>query len=87
MRYFDSASRNPADTLYTWLNTVLPEATYFGCQTGYFSYDGVFPLESHLVDVLSRSGQLRLVVPGHHVGDSRVVGVWPPSAVWRRSVL
>lgn len=72
MRYLDSASRNPADTLYTWLNDVLPDATYFGCQTGYFAYDGLFPLESHLVDLLTRSGQLRLVV-GANEGSLRRV--------------
>lgn len=72
MRYLDSASRDPADTLYTWLDDVLPDATYFGCQTGYFAYDGIFPLESHLVDLLTRSGQLRLVV-GANEGSLRSV--------------
>lgn len=62
MRYLDSASRNPADTLYTWLAGVIPDATYFGCQTGYFSYDGIFPLEAYFEDLLARSGQFRLVV-------------------------
>jgi hypothetical protein len=27
---------------------------------------------------------LRLVVPGHHVGDSWLIGGRPPSALWRR---
>ena len=28
---------------------------------------------------------LRLLgVPGHQVGDRRLIGGWPPSAVWRR---
>ena len=29
----------------------------------------------------------RLGVPSHHVGSSRLIGVWPPSALWRRRVL
>ena len=29
----------------------------------------------------------RLGVPGHHVGDSRLIGGSPPSALWRRQVL
>lgn len=72
MRYLDSASRDPADTLYTWLDNVLPDATYFGCQTGYFTYDGIFPLESHLVDLLTRSGQLHLVVGANEASLSSV---------------
>ena len=28
-----------------------------------------------------------LVVPGHQVGGRRLIGDWPPSALWRRSVL
>lgn len=62
VRYLDSGSRDPADTLYTWLDQVLPDATYFGCQTGYFAYDGIFPLEPHFVNLLNRPGALRLVV-------------------------
>lgn len=62
MQYLDSASRDRADTLYTWLESVLPDAVYFGCQTGYFAYDGIYPLEARFVDLLKRSGQLRLVV-------------------------
>lgn len=62
VKYMDSSSRDPADTLYAWLEDVLPDATYFGCQTGYFAYDGIFPLESCFEGILTRSGQLRLVV-------------------------
>ena len=28
-----------------------------------------------------------LAVPGHHVGSRRLIGGWPPSALWRRSLL
>lgn len=63
MKYLDTGHRrDAANTLYSWLEGVLPDAVYFGCQTGYFAYDGLFPVESHLVDLLSRSGELRLVV-------------------------
>lgn len=62
VRYLDSGSRRPADTLYTWLLKVLPDATYVGCQTGYFAYDGIYPLETHFVNLLHRPGELRLVV-------------------------
>lgn len=62
MKYLDSANRNPADTLYAWLEDVLPDAIYFGCQTGYFSYDAIFPLEPRFEDLLNRSGEFRLVV-------------------------
>ncbi|GHJ60410.1 hypothetical protein NOK12_29280 [Nocardioides sp. OK12] len=68
MRYLDSGSRDPADTLYTWLEQVLPEATYFGCQTGYFSYDGIYPLEGEFLNLLNRFGAFRLVVGANESG-------------------
>lgn len=71
MRYLDSGSRDPADTLYTWLDEVLRDATYFGCQTGYFSYDGIFPLEAHFVNLLNRPGALRLVVGANESSISK----------------
>ena len=51
MRYLDTGSRDPADALYTWLDQVLLDATYFGCQTGYFSYDGIYPLEGEFLNL------------------------------------
>lgn len=41
---------------------MLPDSIYFGCQTGYFSYDGIFPLESRFEELLNRTGEFRLVV-------------------------
>lgn len=68
MRYLDTGSRDPADTLYTWLAGVLPDATYVGVQTGYFSYDGIFPFEAEMRDLLDRSGTIRLVVGANEAG-------------------
>lgn len=62
MKYLDTGSRDARESLYRWLFEVMPDAVYFGCQTGYFTYDGIFPLESHFVDLLARSGQFRMVV-------------------------
>jgi hypothetical protein len=72
VRYLDTGSRDPADTLYTWLDQVLPDATYFGCQTGYFSYDGIYPLEGEFLNVLNRPGALRLVVGANESGIRKV---------------
>ena len=72
MRYLDTGSRDPADTLYAWLAQTLPDATYFGCQTGYFSYDGIFPLEAEFVNLLARGGEIRLVVGANESGIRRV---------------
>lgn len=72
MRYLDSGSRDASDTLYSWLAEVLPQATFFGVQTGYFSYDGIFPLEAAFLDVLERSGTMRLVVGANEAGLRRV---------------
>lgn len=72
MRYLDTGSRDPADTLYMWLDQVLPDATYFGCQTGYFSYDGIYPLEGEFLKLLNRPGALRLVLGANESGIRRV---------------
>lgn len=72
MRYLDTGSRDPADTLYSWLAMALPDATYFGCQTGYFSYDGIFPLEGDFLSLLQRTGTLRLVVGANESGVRKV---------------
>jgi hypothetical protein len=50
----------------------LQDATYVGCQTGYFSFDGIFPLEAEFLNLLGRSGTLRLVVGANESGIRRV---------------
>lgn len=72
MRYLDTGSRDLADTLYEWLHHALIDATYFGCQTGYFSYDGMFPLEQRFLDLLNRSGEIHLVVGANEGGIRKV---------------
>lgn len=71
MRYLDSASRDPGDTLFTWLQLALHDATYFGVQSGYFSYDGLYPMEPEVRDLLDRDGTLRLAVGANEGGVRR----------------
>lgn len=71
MRYLDTGSRDPDDSLFRWLEGVLPDARYFGCQTGYFSYDGIYPLQSSFEALLERHGTLHLVVGGNESGVRR----------------
>ncbi|MBK8460754.1 MAG: hypothetical protein IPL43_11725 [Micropruina sp.] len=68
MRYLDTGGRDPEHSLYRWLETNLPEATSFACQTGYFSGDGIFPLEAVFMEVLDRGGDFHLVVGGNEGG-------------------
>lgn len=62
MRYLDTGNRDETQTLYSWLRDELVDATYFGCQTGYFSADGLYPLESSVKALLAASGTMHLVV-------------------------
>lgn len=68
MRYLDTGGRDPEHTLYRWLEQSLPGATYFACQTGYFSADGIYPLERAFLDLLAVPGQMHLVVGANEGG-------------------
>ena len=72
MRYLDTGSRDPEQTLHAWLRSALKDATYFGCQTGYFSFDGIFPLMDTFEAILQKSGVIHLVVGGNEAGIRRV---------------
>jgi phosphatidylserine/phosphatidylglycerophosphate/cardiolipin synthase-like enzyme len=68
VRYLDTGSRDPDDTLYRWLARVLPDAIHFGVQTGYFSYDALFALQNELEALLQRQGSIHLVVGANESG-------------------
>lgn len=68
MRYVDTGSRDPEHSLFSWLKQVLPDATFFACQTGYFSYDAIFPLEGEFHAILARMAPLHLVVGANKLG-------------------
>lgn len=62
MRYLDSGNRSADETVYEWLKPRLANATYFGCQTGYFSADGLFAFESDLRRLLDAGGECHFVL-------------------------
>jgi HKD family nuclease len=68
MRYLDTGSRDPDHSLYRWLERTLRGARYFASQIGYFSADGIYPLEQRLLDLLAASGELHLVVGANEDG-------------------
>ncbi len=68
MRYLDTGGRDPEQSLYRWLEQVLPGASYFACQTGYFSGDGIYPLEKEFIDLLSVPGAMHMVVGANEAG-------------------
>lgn len=62
MEYLDTGGRDPAKTLHTWLSSNLPGATYFGCQSGYFTADALYAFESEVRAILDGGGEVRLVL-------------------------
>ena len=68
MRYLDTGGRDPDHSLYRWLAQTLPRASYFACQTGYFSGDGIYPLEQQFRDLLAVPGEMHLVVGANEAG-------------------
>lgn len=62
MRYVDSRSRHPGDTLYGWLKALLPSAERFAVQTGYFRFDALELLSGDIVRMLEGGGRIDLVV-------------------------
>jgi hypothetical protein len=60
--YLDSGSRDPAKTLHAWLTNHLPNSSFFGCQSGYFTADALYAFRAELEAVLNRGGQVRLVI-------------------------
>lgn len=62
MRYLDSRSREPSDTLYAWLAELLPNASHFAAQTGYFRFDALEPFLENILHMLEKGGRVDLVV-------------------------
>lgn len=62
MRYIDSASRLLSDTLYDWLQSLLPSAHLFACQSGYYRCDALAPFAADLTRLLGSGGRFDLVV-------------------------
>lgn len=68
VRYLDTGGRDPDHSLYRWLERALPEASLFACQTGYFSADGIYPLETQFRELLALPGAMHLVVGANEAG-------------------
>jgi hypothetical protein len=62
VRYVDSRSRDQDDTLYAWLAELLPRATHFAVQTGYFRFDALQWLSEDIVRMLEGGGRIDIVV-------------------------
>ena len=62
MQYLDTHSRQPRDTLYSWLQQRLRNAAYFACQTGFFSRNGLELFAADLRQMMATGGQFHLVV-------------------------
>jgi hypothetical protein len=62
VRYLDSRSRDPGDTLHAWLANLLPGARHFAAQTGYFRFDALEPYLEDLLQMLEEGGRFDLVV-------------------------
>ncbi len=62
MRYVDSASRLLADTIYGWLQSLLPSARVFACQSGYYRFDALAPFAAEIQSMLGNGGRFDLVV-------------------------
>ncbi|WP_431727849.1 phospholipase D family protein [Verrucosispora sp. TAA-831] len=68
MRYLDTGSRDANQTVHRWLAEVLPDATLFACQTGYFGRDGLDEFETDFRALLDRGGEFHLVVGSNDGG-------------------
>jgi hypothetical protein len=62
VEYLDTGGRDPAKTLHAWLSSKLPGATYFGCQSGYFTADALYAFGSQIRAILDGGGEVRLVL-------------------------
>ena len=70
------------------LNRDLGVYAYAGQQfaDGVPPYEGILNRAGPLAHMLPGVGMVagRLVVPSHQIGSTRLIGGWPPSALWRR---
>jgi len=62
VRYLDSRSRDPRDTLHAWLGELLPGAVRFAAQSGYFRFDALEPFLDDILRLLEAGGRVDLVV-------------------------
>ncbi len=62
VRYLDTASRRPDQTLGQWLTDHLHDATDLGCQTAYVSSEGIAFVAPHVEALLNRGGTATVVV-------------------------
>lgn len=58
----DSATRALADTIHDWLANLLPSATTFACQSGYYRFDALDNFSSSIEKLLSSGGRFDLVI-------------------------
>jgi len=70
MKYLDSGSRDPRQTLATWLEEVVrPDVTEFRLQTGFFSYDGICLLVPYL-EISAREDRILKALIGSNDGGT-----------------
>jgi PLD-like domain len=62
LRYVDSATRLLADTIHDWLAKLLPSATAFACQSGYYRFDALDGFASDIEKLLASGGRFDLVI-------------------------
>ncbi len=58
----DSATRALAETIHDWLANLLPSATAFACQSGYYRFDALDNFASSIEKLLSSGGRFDLVI-------------------------
>lgn len=71
VRYLDTNSRQPEDTLYAWLTQQLREGMFFACQTGFFAKSGVVLIADELRALLERGGEMHIVIGGNQGAVTR----------------
>jgi hypothetical protein len=62
VRYIDSRSRAPEDTLHAWFRDLLPQATSFAAQTGYYRFGALEPFAREIAQMLAAGGTIDLVI-------------------------
>ena len=62
MRYADTASRRFNDTVHAWLAGILPSATAFACQSGYYRYEALERFSADVERMLQSGGRFDLVI-------------------------
>jgi hypothetical protein len=62
VRYADTASRSLSDTIYGWLQGLLPSARVFAVQSGYYTFEALAAFSSEIEALLAGGGRFDLVI-------------------------